>query len=420
MLLITFLKCRMMIFIKFLLILIWVFPTFISLVAQDTLININDHGDCNNMMSIQIRKTFGPTSSPLGYGQFSEFENKNNDHIYFIEKENHSVWYKFTSKTKGNLSFEIEPLDSLNDYDFVLYKYTGDDFCNALENASIKPIRTNFSRNNLELNGRTGLSLNAEKKFVAAGVNPAYSKSINVQANEAYVLYVNNVYDNGSGHFLHFDYFVNLSLNGTVVGIGGESSLEANIILTNTKTGNVLAETTSDSETGDYRLDFDISKSQLKDALHLEVSKDGYFFKDTIITAFNIATKMRNIKLKSRIKKLKKGDRFVVSNILFHGDSPKPLNRSISTIKALYKTMKRNKSLKISIQGHTNGCNKGNQFSQNLSEARAKTIYNFLVEQKIKDNRLSSIGFGCQQIIHPINSSFAYLNRRVEIEIIEL
>ncbi|MDC0230756.1 OmpA family protein [Aureispira] len=406
--------------LKALLIFIWLLFLYFSSVAQDSLLNISDHSDCDKMMSIQIRKTIGPTTSPQGYGQISEFENNDKRNLHFTEKENNSVWYKFSSKSNGNLSFEIEPLDSLNDYDFVLYRYTGEDFCESVKNKSISPVRTNFSRNKMEINGKTGLSVNAEKEFVSAGINPAYSKSIKVKNNEEFVLYINNVYDNGEGHILHFDYFVNLSLNGSVVDVEGEHALEANITITNTKTGNVVAETTSDSVSGDYKLVFDIPKSQLNDPLHLEVSKEGYFFKDTIITAFDIATKMRKVKINTRIKKLKKGDRFVVSNILFHGNIAKPLNRSLPSIKALYKTLKRNKSLKISIEGHTNGCSHGTEFSKQLSNARAKTVYDFLVERKVKETRLSSKGFGCLHLIHPVNGTFAYLNRRVEIEIVDL
>ncbi len=408
----------MKVLIVFTLLLVFFFSCF-TVLGQDSLLNVNNHSDCKNMMEIKVRKTIGPTTSPEGAGDILEFNNNSRTDLYFMEKENNSVWYKFKIKTKGNLSFVIEPLDSLNDYDFALYKYTENNFCEGVKNKKIKPLRSNFSRNKIEIMGKTGLSASAENEFVAAGVNPAYSKSVKVVESEEYVLLVNNVYENGEGHILHFDYSVNLSLKGNVVDIDGEKAVEANITLTNTKTGDVLVETTSDSVTGDYSLKFDISKSQMNDPLHLEIFKDDYFFHDTIITAFKIATKMRNVKLYSRIKKLKKGDRFVVSNILFHGNSPKPLDRSLHSIKALYKTMKRNKGLKISIEGHTNGCGNGASFSQQLSDARALTIFNFLTEREVNKTRLSSVGYGCKHMLHSERGSLAHLNRRVEIEIVD-
>ncbi len=388
--------------------------------AQDNVLEVNNHADCESMLTIETKRTLGPTTSPVGYGTEQEFKHNSRNDRHFMEQENNSVWYKFAAKTNGSLSFELEPLDSLNDYDFALYEYSGENFCADVKNKKILPIRTNFSRNKAEIKGKTGLSASATDEFVTAGINPAYSKAVAVQPKAEYVLLVNNVYDNGAGHILHFDYSVNLKLNGSVVDIESTSSLEANITLTNTKTGLVVAETTSDSVTGAYKLVFDLPKSQLNDPLHLEIYKDDYFFHDTIITAFNIATKMRDIKLTTKIKKMKKGDRFVVNNILFYGGSPKPMPGSMATIKALYKTMKRNKKLRIIIEGHTNGCPHGIKQSENLSNARAATVFEFLTKNKIDEDRLASVGYGCQQMLYSETGSRAFLNRRVEIEIVDL
>lgn len=388
--------------------------------SQEILLDINNHADCNSMMQIETRRTVGPTTSPQGYGSKLEFKNNSREELYFMEKENNTVWYKFTAKTNGNLTFELEPLDSLNDYDFTLYKYTDKNFCQDVLSKTILPIRTNFSRNKPGSGSRTGLSITAEKEFVTAGINPAYSTPVKVLPNEEYVLLVNNVYKDGAGHILHFGYTVNLNLNGSVVDVEGEGSLEANITLTNTKTGDIVATATSDSTTGTYKLTFDLPKSELNDPMHLEVLKDGYFFQDTVIKAYDIATKMRDVKLHSKIKKLKKGDSFVVNNFLFHGNSPKPLPRSLSSFKALAKTMKRNKTLKISIEGHTNGCSHGTEYSMGLSKSRAETIFNFLLKEHISKNRLSSIGYGCQYMLYSEEGNRAFLNRRVEIEIVDL
>jgi outer membrane protein OmpA-like peptidoglycan-associated protein len=392
-----------------------------SLNAQNTTdtLNVDEHGDCVTRLAIETRKTIGPTTSPKGHGNVLEFNGNSRGDVHFMERENNTVWYEFTTKTKGKLVLEIEPLDSLNDYDFVLYKYTDDNFCADVESKKILPLRTNFSRNKPEINSKTGLKNTSKEPLIPAGINAAYSQSVEVNSKEKYVLLVNNVYDKGEGHLLHFDYGVNVSFEGQVVKVEGEGNLEANVTLTNTKTGDVVAETTSDSITGAYKLVFDLPKTQLNDPLHLEVLKEDYFFYDTVITAFKIVTKMRDIKLKTPIRKLKKGARFVVSNILFYGDSPKPMPASLLSLKSLYKTMKRNKKLNISIEGHTNGCSKGDKFSQNLSYGRAKTVYDFLIENGIDASRLASKGYACSNMLHPMSSRFAHLNRRVEIEIVE-
>jgi len=97
--------------------------------AQGSLLEVNNHADCDSMMQIETRRTVGPTTSPQGYGAKLEFKNNSRTDLHFMEEENNTVWYKFTAKTNGNLTLELEPLDSLNDYDFTLYKYTDENFC---------------------------------------------------------------------------------------------------------------------------------------------------------------------------------------------------------------------------------------------------------------------------------------------------
>ena len=126
--------------------------------AQDTL-DIVNHADCNTRLSIETRKTIGPTNAPKGYGDILEFKGNKRSDIHFMEKESHTVWYQFETKTKGKFTFELEPLDSLNDYDFALYKYTDEGFCEAVQNKTILPIRTNFSRNKPAIASKTGLAI---------------------------------------------------------------------------------------------------------------------------------------------------------------------------------------------------------------------------------------------------------------------
>lgn len=412
-------------------------------------LDINNHADCDQMLTIETKKIVGPTTAPNGHGEHLEFSNNSKEDVHFMENENHSVWYKFSSKTSGTLSFELEPLDSLNDYDFALYKYTGENFCAEVLDKKLLPIRTNFSRNKPEMGSKTGLRKTAEQDFVGAGINPAYSKTIPVQKGETFVLLVNNVYKNGDGHILHFGYVSNrqsskeplvirkrpkrattyteqpgdsmaFNLGGEILDENNQAIGNANVTVTDTKTGNILAETTTDSVTGRYNLSFKMLQTQRADPIHLAVSKDGYFFKDTLLIPYKIAHQMHKTPLNMKIKKLKKGDKFVVGNILFHGDSPMPLDRAMPTIKALLKTMKRNKTLKISIEGHTNGCHKSKAFSQKLSHARAQTVHNFLIDNKIAQDRVAFIGYDCQFLLHDTRGPLAYLNRRVEIEIVDL
>ena len=114
---------------------------------------------------------------------------------------------------------------------------------------------------------------------------------------------------------------------------------------------------------------------------------------------------------------LKKGKNMVLNNINFFGGSPRALPTSISTFNRILKLMKRNKSLAIRIDGHTNGCPDGIESSQVLSLARASTVKSFLIKKGIDSERITIKGFNCTQMLYPITGTAEEqsLNRRVEI-----
>ena len=241
------------------LLLTWILALLcIQLLAQDNTLNIVGHQDCETRLKLLFNKTIGPSNSPVGYGNKLEFESQDTNDSLFIEKETHSVWYEFIPKSRGNLMLQIEPLDSLDDYDFSLYEYTDSNFCSDVFEKKIKPLRSNLSRNKIALKGKTGLAKEAKSNWIGTGLQPAYSKTLYVYKNKPYVLFLNNVYEEGGGHILHFDFDTQLQVQGNVVEIGSNKSMQANISLTNTKTGLVLARAISDSLTGDYQLNFEI------------------------------------------------------------------------------------------------------------------------------------------------------------------
>ena len=79
--------------------------------------------------------------------------------------------------------------------------------------------------------------------------------------------------------------------------------------------------------------------------------------------------------------------------------------------------MKKNKSLTIRIDGHTNGCPEGVASSQDLSLSRASTVKSFLAKKGIDSERITIKGFNCTQMLFPANGTEEQqsLNRRVEI-----
>lgn len=103
-------------------------------------------------------------------------------------------------------------------------------------------------------------------------------------------------------------------------------------------------------------------------------------------------------------------------SILFYNNSDIPLPESEPEFKSLYRIMKENKNLDIMIHGHV--CCSDNY---EISLARAKTVYNYLLEGGINFRRMKYIGHSNSQpkISPEITEEDMKQNRRVTIEFIK-
>lgn len=130
---------------------------------------------------------------------------------------------------------------------------------------------------------------------------------------------------------------------------------------------------------------------------------------------------------KKTIEELSKGETMAIEGLSFVPGRHLILESAIPVLQKLLKTMKNNPKLKIEIQGHvccTEGAEDGLDYDtreRNLSESRAKAIYDYLIAKGISEDRLSYKGFGHSKPKELIEDSplKEQANRRVEILIIE-
>lgn len=121
-----------------------------------------------------------------------------------------------------------------------------------------------------------------------------------------------------------------------------------------------------------------------------------------------------------KVKLAKKGDLIKLKNINFFNNSAQIVPKSKTILYDLLCVMQDNPKLKIEIQGHI--CCQMSNSMDHISSARAKFIYNYLIQNKIKRDRLTYKGYGVSKPIHPIpeqNETQENENRRVEIKILE-
>ena len=80
--------------------------------------------------------------------------------------------------------------------------------------------------------------------------------------------------------------------------------------------------------------------------------------------------------------------------------------------------LKQNQDLVVAIEGHTD--NIGNKIENlYLSQERAKSVYDFLIQSGIQKQRLSYEGFGEEiPIVNNYNEEGRALNRRTEFKVL--
>lgn len=125
-------------------------------------------------------------------------------------------------------------------------------------------------------------------------------------------------------------------------------------------------------------------------------------------------------KLSQQVKAAKKGDIIKLQQINFLNNSAVLVPKSKPVLDSLLCVMNENPTLKIEIQGHI--CCRVEGDLKDLSTSRAKTVYTFLLRNRIARNRLFFKGYGISRPKFPIpekSEEEEEENRRVEIKIIE-
>lgn len=149
------------------------------------------------------------------------------------------------------------------------------------------------------------------------------------------------------------------------------------------------------------------------------VSKEGYLFYSQ---NFQLKEKMDFVDpyiLEIKLKKIEIGSSVVLRNVFFNTGSYDLLPESKSELQRLIDFLKTNKTLSIEIEGHTD--NIGSEaINLNLSELRAKSVYQYLVSLGIEETRMTFKGYGFSQ---PISTNETVegraFNRRTEFKIIK-
>ncbi len=150
----------------------------------------------------------------------------------------------------------------------------------------------------------------------------------------------------------------------------------------------------------------------------LDINQKGYLIYSK---NFSLATskEIDPQKMDVLLEKIKVDEQFILANILFATNKYNLLEPSKNELNELVRFLNENPTIKIEIQGHTD--NVGSPASNlTLSNSRAKSVLEFLVEEGIDNKRLTSKGYGETMPISSNDSDEGRrLNRRTEIKILD-
>lgn len=147
--------------------------------------------------------------------------------------------------------------------------------------------------------------------------------------------------------------------------------------------------------------------------------KEGYAPDRKVLIVTQSTTKMD-------IKELKVNETVNLKNIFFEGGLPDIEPSSMAELENLLNLLNQNKKVIIQIEGHV--CCKGITTAnegpytndQQLSELRAKAIYDYLAAKGISKQRMKYVGYGTSKpLVYPATTEEQQAqNRRVEIRIL--
>ncbi len=390
--------------------------------AQEQARFTQENGDCTGAIFI-TDSVYTTEQAVRGFGNKLEIkENPPEDHQWF-EREHHTTWYKFRVPVKCDLTFDIIPANPADDIDFIIFEGAIPGICDKVASKQVTPIRSNISRNDVSLKSRCGLSKDAPDDFVRSGVGASYSRSLEVEAGQLFYLVVDQQERPRAGYTIHFHY--DPPPPPVPVEPEGKPKQQVEILISDAKTGKPIdANLTIDGMEFDKVVEAKGKSSYAYEMdpyrnLKIGCTRKGYMFTTVRVKG---STEPK-VSVAIQLAPISPGERVVLDDIRFVGNEDKVMRQSEASLLLLLRFLQENPNVKIEVQGHVNGPTfKNKKEFVDLSTARAKTVYDFLLVNDVEPERISYQGLGNSQMLYPEpkNKEQSEANRRVEVKVLGL
>ncbi len=201
-------------------------------------------------------------------------------------------------------------------------------------------------------------------------------------------------------------------VKGRVYDLNTNKPLKAKIELYNVNTDERISLVASDSVTGEYLMVLPEGT-----AYAFYVNKQGYLFKSIYFDYQNENNEPLDLDIP--LEQLDSGTKTTLENVFFDFDKYELKPESKTELSKVIKFLQSNPNIKIEIAGYTD--DKGTySYNLELSENRAKSVFDYLIENGISSYRISYKGYGqADPIATNENESGRAKNRRIEFQVVK-
>ncbi len=201
-------------------------------------------------------------------------------------------------------------------------------------------------------------------------------------------------------------------LKGTITDAKTKKPIKAYIEITDNKKNKIISKLYSNEQSGEFMISLPAGKNY-----GISISADNYLFYSDNFTLPD-SSRYKEITKNIDLLAMEKGAKTILKNIFFDYASDSLRKESYAELNRVVDLLKKYPKTKIEISGHTD--NKSSlKTNKELSKARAKRIYDYLISKGIKSKRLTYKGYA---FFYPIASNDTEdgrkQNRRVEIKIL--
>ncbi len=154
------------------------------------------------------------------------------------------------------------------------------------------------------------------------------------------------------------------------------------------------------------------------DRYEVEVTSDaGYAFNSTVL---DLSSGASAPPVDIRLMKLERDAKLTLRDINFESNSVQLSDISFVELRRVIQLMRENPTLRVEVAAHTDDLGSEN-YNQVLSQQRAKSVADFLMENKIDPSRFEAKGYGESQAkVTNDNDVNRAINRRVELKILSI